>query len=93
MAQWQSTHDVGRSENTMKGKIKKILSAKQCGFIQGDDGQDYFFHVSGLDVPPGEPDRREAQNIKFQSLSEGQAVKNFVETKGGKGPRAEHVEV
>ncbi len=30
----------------MKGIIKTYLSEKKYGFIKGDDGKDYFFHVN-----------------------------------------------
>ncbi len=32
----------------MKGKVKFFNQSKGFGFIAGDDGQDYFVHLSGL---------------------------------------------
>lgn len=42
----------------MKGKIKWFDTKKAYGFIQGEDGQDYFVHVSELPegVTPQEND-------------------------------------
>ena len=31
-----------------KGKVKFYNREKKYGFITGDDGKDYFFHVSGV---------------------------------------------
>tara|TARA_B100001750_G_scaffold130924_1_gene104100 strand:+ start:143 stop:340 length:198 start_codon:yes stop_codon:yes gene_type:complete len=31
-----------------KGKIKFYNKARKFGFITGDDGNDYFFHETGL---------------------------------------------
>ena len=30
------------------GKVKFYNKEKKYGFITGDDGKDYFFHVSGV---------------------------------------------
>jgi len=35
----------------MRGKVKRYFEKKGYGFIQGDDGQDYFFHYTS--VPEG----------------------------------------
>ena len=32
----------------MKGKVKFFNRTKEFGFITGDDGKDYFVHVTGL---------------------------------------------
>lgn len=57
-----------------EGKIKKLVSDKGFGFIQGDRG-DLFFHLSALQGSP------------FESLQVGQAV-TYQEEEGPKGPRA-----
>lgn len=57
------------------GTIKKLVSDRGFGFISDTDGREVFFHQSGL------------VDIKFDSLSEGQAVEFEVE-KSPKGPRA-----
>lgn len=31
-----------------KGKVKFFNKSKRYGFVSGDDGNDYFFHDSGL---------------------------------------------
>jgi CspA family cold shock protein len=60
-----------------EGTVKFFNFKKNFGFIQGDDGKDYFVHVSGL--KPG------------VSLNEGDRV-SFTPTKGEKGDKAEEVE-
>lgn len=32
----------------MKGKVKFFNEMKEFGFITGEDGNDYFFHKTGL---------------------------------------------
>jgi CspA family cold shock protein len=32
----------------MKGKVKFFNDVKGFGFITGEDGNDYFFHLTGL---------------------------------------------
>lgn len=62
-----------------QGKIKKIVSDKGFGFIQGD-GDDMFFHHSAV------------EGIPFEELHEGQMVE-YTAGRGPKGPRAENVRV
>lgn len=62
----------------MIGTIKKLLVDKRCGFIQGENRIDYFFHESVL------------KNATYDSLGEGQEV-TFEDSEGTKGPRAEDV--
>ncbi|RMD74837.1 MAG: NYN domain-containing protein [Lentisphaerae bacterium] len=52
--------DVG---NVIKGKIKTKFPERGFGFVIGEDGWDYFFHVTDL-----------AEGVDFSSLSEGDAV-------------------
>ena len=61
------------------GTVKKITD-KNFGFIEGPDGQHYFFHASAL------------QQAAFSTLSLGDPVR-FVPGQGERGPRAERVEV
>jgi cold shock protein len=60
-----------------EGTIKK-LTDKGFGFISTTDGEDLFFHSSGL------------QGVSFDELREGQKV-SYTEGRGPKGPRAENV--
>ena len=62
-----------------RGTIKKLISNKGFGFIEGEQGE-LFFHGSAL------------ENSSFEELQEGQAVE-YVEGRGPKGPRAENVRV
>ena len=61
-----------------EGKIKKVISDKGFGFIEGDGG-DIFFHHSAL------------VGTTIEELQEGQRVSYEVGS-GPKGPRAENVE-
>ncbi len=60
-----------------QGTIKKVLSDKGFGFIEGEGG-DIFFHHSSVE---GE---------RIENLKEGQLVE-YEEGHGPKGPRAERV--
>ena len=58
------------------GTVKRLMRDKGFGFIQGADGQEYFFHQSACE--------------DFESLQEGQSV-TFDKGQGPKGPRGENV--
>jgi len=60
-----------------QGTIKKLISDKGFGFIEGERGE-LFFHHSAVD------------GTQFEELREGQTVE-FTEGRGPKGPRAESV--
>ena len=60
-----------------QGTIKKLVSDKGFGFIEGDSGE-LFFHHSAV------------EGAAFETLREGQAVE-YSEGSGPKGPRAENV--
>ncbi|MBI5757596.1 MAG: cold shock domain-containing protein [Planctomycetales bacterium] len=62
-----------------QGKIKKVVSEKGFGFIEGDRG-DLFFHHS------------EVKDVTFEELRVGQTVE-FEVGRGEKGPRATSVRV
>jgi CspA family cold shock protein len=62
-----------------KGKIKKIVSDRGFGFIEGERG-DLFFHHS------------EVKGVTFEELREGQTVEYEV-GQGKKGPCATSVHV
>ena len=61
-----------------EGTIKKLISDKGFGFIQGEQGE-LFFHHSAV------------QGASFETLHEGQRV-SYTEGRGPKGPRADSVE-
>ncbi len=60
-----------------QGTIKKLVTEKGFGFIEGERG-DVFFHHSAL------------EDGSFETLREGQVVE-FDIGQGPKGPRAENV--
>lgn len=62
----------------MQGTIKRVIRDRGFGFIRSAEGQEVFFHRSGL------------QNLNFDSLKEGDSVE-FEMERGEKGPRAVNV--
>ena len=60
-----------------QGTIKKLVTEKGFGFIEGERG-DVFFHHTAL------------EDGSFETLREGQVVE-FEMGQGPKGPRAENV--
>ena len=62
-----------------QGRIKKLVSDRGFGFIEGERGE-LFFHRSAVKDTP------------FEDLREGQMVE-YSEGHGPKGPRAESVSV
>ncbi len=61
------------------GTIKKLISEKGFGFIEGQSGE-LFFHRSAV------------EGAGFEDLREGQEVE-YEEGHGPKGPRADKVRV
>lgn len=64
----------------MTGTIKTLRTDKGFGFIQGQDGQEYFMHRSAVRGP------------MFEELREGQTV-TFDASRGDKGLRAKNVQI
>lgn len=62
----------------MQGTIKRVIRDRGFGFIRSSEGQEVFFHRSGL------------QNLNFDNLKEGDTVE-FEMERGEKGPRAMNV--
>lgn len=62
-----------------QGTIKKLISEKGFGFIEGDRGELFFHHSALVDTT-------------IEELREGQRVE-YDEGRGPKGPRAENVRV
>ena len=60
-----------------QGNIKKLVSDRGFGFIEGERGE-LFFHHSDV------------QGVSFEELREGQTVE-FEVGRGPKGPRASSV--
>lgn len=60
------------------GILKRLVADKGFGFVQADNGAEYFFHQSAC------------AGVRFDDLREGQAV-TFDSGQGPKGPRAENV--
>jgi cold shock protein len=62
------------------GTIKRVFKDRGFGFIRTPDGQEIFFHRSGL------------RSTRFESVAEGDAVEFEVES-SPKGPRAVNIQV
>jgi CspA family cold shock protein len=60
-----------------QGTIKKLVSDKGFGFIEGERGELFFHHTA-------------VEGCSFETLREGQTVE-YSEGRGPKGPRAEAV--
>jgi cold shock protein len=67
----------------MKGSVKKIILDKGFGFIQGEDGNEYFFHRSGFNGYFDELARDYHGNIPINV--------EFDALNPPKGPRAENI--
>lgn len=65
----------------MKGKVIRLVSEKQFGFIKAN-GVDYFFHSSGFD---GHWDDL------VSDMKSKEVLVEFDDVPGVKGPRAENV--
>lgn len=61
-----------------KGKVKFYNRSKNYGFITGDDGKDYFVHVSGI--------------ANGAHIKDGDRV-SFNVTDGERGPKADNIEL
>ena len=48
-----------------KGIVKEYDPDRGFGFIQGEDGEDYFLHVSGLQEHMKDKGLREGQRVLF----------------------------
>jgi len=62
------------------GTIKKVVSDRGFGFIEAEDGKEYFFHRSGVTAP-----------LDFDRLTGGERVSFEIE-QSPKGPRATNVQ-
>ena len=47
----------------MNGIIKFFNASKNYGFITGDDGKDFFYHISGVE---GEQVLNEGEKVSFE---------------------------
>jgi len=64
-----------------QGTVKKLVTDRGFGFIQGERGDLFFHHTAVMDAT-------------FDTLQEGQAVDYQIEQgTGGKGPRATNVKL
>lgn len=66
-------------ETRVTGTVKKLVADRGFGFISAADGNEYFFHRSGID-----------SSLVFEQLAVGESV-DFEIERSDKGPRAGHV--
>jgi CspA family cold shock protein len=69
----------GIGETRVTGTVKKVVADRGFGFISAEDGQEYFFHRSGVD-----------SSLNFDTLAADERVSFEVE-RSDKGPRAAQV--
>lgn len=65
----------------MTGTVKRLLKDKGFGFIEAQDGNEYFFHRSGV------------ASGNFDQFKEGITEVSFDVERSPKGPRACNVQV
>ena len=65
----------------MKGKVKFFNKGKGFGFISGEDGKDYFVHMTGLKEGTTPDDMQENVSVTFDVVQ------------GDRGPKAENVQL
>jgi cold shock protein len=76
----QATNSPGATGETRNGTVKRLVSDKGFGFIRTQNGNEYFFHRSGV-IGAG-----------YDDLAEGDKV-TFIQGEGSaKGLRAEQVQ-
>ena len=52
----------------IQGTVKEYDPYKGFGFITGDDGEDYFVHVSGLRIDMKKKGLRKGQRVLFDVM-------------------------
>lgn len=71
----------------MNGTISNIVGAKKFGFIAGENGQEYFFHMTDMTSSWDE------LISDFNNSGGGKVKVEFTPEKTLKGPRARNVSV
>jgi len=71
----------------MKGSVSNVLPAKRFGFISGENGQEYFFHMTDM---ASDWDELVAD---FANAGGGKVKVTFEPVRTPKGPRAQNVNV
>lgn len=72
----------------MVGTISNIVIARRFGFISGDDGREYFFHMEDMETNWDE------LVSDFAAISKDRKIRvTFTQDKTSKGPRARKVSI
>lgn len=71
----------------MTGIVSNLIINKKYGFISGDNGQEYFFHMADS------PESWETIVSKFTELGGNKVKVYFEAAKTPKGPRAKNVSI
>jgi cold shock CspA family protein len=75
----------------MRGTIKRIMDEKRFGFIQGEDGKEYFFHSSEFqgyyDDLVEDVKKKQRVPVEFAVMAspKGPRAGNVIRTDGGVG--------
>lgn len=72
------SHSDSTDEPRLRGVVQRLYVERGFGFIRVPQGEDYFFHMSGLD------------DCVIADLEEGLLVE-FEQRVTAKGKRAEHI--
>lgn len=70
----------------MTGTVSNILEAKKFGFISGENGQEYFFHMA-------DTEDWDKVSSEFSKNGGGKIKVSFDPIKTPKGPRAKNVSI
>lgn len=58
----------------MKGTVKKFFKDKGFGFIHGEDGKDYFFHYSAIQMDNYKT-AEVGENVEFESAESDRGLR------------------
>lgn len=62
----------------MEGKIKFFNQEKGWGFISGNDGQEYFLHISQLPTNTEAPEQGSDVRFDTQQTEKGMQAQNII---------------
>ena len=78
MVSWVNLMIYNEVKSKMKGKVKFFNEGKGFGFIAGDDGKEYFVHMSGI-----------KEGVRIQDNDDV----TFDVEQGDRGPKAANVQL
>jgi cold shock CspA family protein len=72
----------------MHGWVRNFIAERNYGFIEGDDRQDYFFHLDDVD---GQEPPAPCQEVTFNPTRTAKGLRARSVTPSGRAPRAQQV--